>query len=110
MNEGARVALVDSGFTAFGDQIQDGIRADRLLAVDLEPAIAACFRLSELPGISGTRGPKGDRRVCERTTARLDLPLETNSGRSWSVCVAQYACASAALCSSLDYQPSVRRR
>jgi hypothetical protein len=42
--------LVDSGFAAFGEQIEDDIRADRLLAVDLEPAITACSCLGQLSG------------------------------------------------------------
>src|SRR5262249_1663074 len=70
------VTLVDSGVAAFGDQIEDDIRANRFLAVDLESTIVACCCLSELPGITGTCGPKGDSRICKRTTAGLDLTLD----------------------------------
>src|SRR5262249_52742654 len=75
-------SLVDGGFTAFGEQIEDDIRADRLLAVDLEPALTACSCLGELSGLSRTGGPKGDGRICERTTACLDLTLDTYGGCS----------------------------
>src|SRR5262249_48007298 len=72
--------LVDGGFASFGDGIEDDIRADRLLAVDLEPAVAICSCLGELPGVSGTCGPKGNGGICERTVTCLNLPFDANGG------------------------------
>src|SRR5262249_37036966 len=72
--------LVHCGVATSGDQVQDDIRAKGFLAADLKSAITACSCLGQLPGLSRTSAPKSDGGICERITARLDLPLDTNGG------------------------------
>src|SRR5262249_44044537 len=73
-------ALVDCRFTAFGDDVEDDIRAKRFLTAELKATMVVCSRLCELPGFAGACSPKSHGRICEGTTARLDLSLDPNAG------------------------------
>src|SRR5262249_5328857 len=73
-------AFVDTGFAAFGNEVEDYICGRCFLAADLKPAVAACCCLRKLPGFSCTGSPQRDGGICKWTTARLDLPLDTNGG------------------------------
>src|SRR5262249_19662172 len=73
-------ALVDCRFAAFGDDVEDDIRAKRFLTAELKETIVVCSRLRELPGFASACSPKSHGRICEGTTARLDLSLDPNAG------------------------------
>ena len=69
-------ALVDRGFAAFGNQIQDGVAARGLFGLKLKPPIGARFCLGQLLGFTGTRGPKGHCGFFEGSAAYIYASLD----------------------------------
>src|SRR5215467_12557678 len=48
--------------------------------LELKATIIVCSRLCELPGFASACSPKSYGRICEGTTADLDLSLDPNAG------------------------------
>src|SRR5262249_51945883 len=67
-------------FAAFSDDVEDDVRAKRFLTAELKATVVVCWRLRELPGFASVCSPKSHGRICEGTTARLDLSLDPNAG------------------------------